>query len=600
MHDLEQLLANFNPSSSFPEQHRLYSKTRKLLKKGDAPAHFTPIRIAMIGSGTFQAVAQLLRLHLLAAGIAPTIFEGEYNNFRQEALNPNSALFTFQPDIVIIITDHRDLMTLSALKPGVDITALAQEELSTWAMIWQSIATHAQCPIIQNNFDTPELRDFDQLETRVAHSQGHYIRRLTLMLAEQLPANVILHDLDYLTSYHGKRNWYDPRYYFHAKQACALNYAATYAASLTRLIKVQTGKVRKCLVLDLDNTLWGGVIGDDGLSGIELGQGSPVGEAHLALQHYASTLKKRGVLLAVCSKNDVENAKLPFTDHPDMHLGLADIACFVANWHPKPDNLQKIATELNIGLDSLVFVDDNPAEREIVRQFLPQVAVPEMPQDPAYYVRILNELAYFEPLTFSAEDGQRTEMYKANQARKAAQLSTQDMGDFLKSLKMEAIIRPFQDADIERVAQLIARSNQFNLTTRRHDKETLERFRAADDYLTLSVRLKDRFGDNGLIAVWIGKVDTHNSTLEIDTWLMSCRVLSRGVEQHLMNIVVDACKQHNIQTVHGVYIPTKKNGMVASLYEKLGFTTVETTDNIQRSTLDVANYTAFETAIHNC
>jgi FkbH-like protein len=325
-------------------------------------------------------------------------------------------------------------------------------------------------------------------------------------------------------------------------------------------------------VLDLDNTLWGGVIGDDGLAGINLGQGDAIGEAFVAFQRYAKTLAQRGVILAVCSKNEDVNAREPFEKHPEMVLKLEDISCFVANWEDKAANLRRIAQELNIGLDALVFVDDNPAERALVRQLLPQVATPEIPTDPADYIRAVAQHRFFEVISLSNEDFQRTEMYRANAQRKQTASDVGDLNDFLRSLEMRAWVGPVGDLEMDRTVQLIGKSNQFNLTTRRYSEGDIQAMLADSAWETRVIKLADKFGDNGLISVLLSRAE--GDTLLIDTWLMSCRVLKRGVEQMALNHLAELALSRGLKSLTGEYIPTAKNVLVLNHYADLGFTQV--------------------------
>jgi len=325
-------------------------------------------------------------------------------------------------------------------------------------------------------------------------------------------------------------------------------------------------------VLDLDNTLWGGVIGDDGVAGIHLGQGDPLGEAYVSFQRYAKALSERGVILAVCSKNEELLAREPFEKHPEMVLRWDDFSCFVANWEDKVTNLKRIAQQLNIGLQSMVFVDDNPAERDLVRQFLPEVAVPELPEDPAEYAAALERYRYFEVAALSAEDFQRREFYRANLERQQALGSHASLDEFLRSLDMRARVGPIREADLERSVQLIGKSNQFNLTTRRHTSAEVLHMMASPDWVTFTVTLSDRFGDNGLISVLLAC--QRDEALYVDTWLMSCRVLQRGVERLLLNHLVAAARQRGLQRIRGEFIPTAKNKLVQNHYQELGFSLV--------------------------
>jgi FkbH-like protein len=326
----------------------------------------------------------------------------------------------------------------------------------------------------------------------------------------------------------------------------------------------------KCLVLDLDNTLWGGVIGDDGLEGIVLGQGNAVGESYVAFQQYAKALTQRGVVLAVCSKNDEANALAPFAQHPEMVLKRNDIAVFTANWQDKASNLRNIAEQLNLGLDSLVFADDNPAERALIRQELPMVAVPEMPEDPADYVETVAAAGYFETIAVTEEDRARAQQYQANAAREAAKSSATDMPAYLRSLEMKLLWRKFDRVGLARITQLLNKTNQFNLTTRRYTEAEVLAILQKPNTLTMQLRLTDRFGDNGIIGLLIGDLNSRKM-LVMDTWLMSCRVLGRQVEEATLNVLAEQAKIMGADGIEGVYLPTKKNGMVRDHYQRLGF-----------------------------
>lgn len=576
---MTMLKRDYDPVWSFADQqqlHKLFSSAKQAIT--ETPQGLKRLKIAVIGSTTLTQLAWLLELNLLAAGWLAEVYEADYGVFRQEVLDASSGLYAFQPDILFMLTGHRDVLIQPDMSWSASDAALhAEREFNTWLQLWETYYRNTGHIIIQNNFDLSDSRLFGNLEARIPGSQNNFLKRLNLLLENSLPDYVLLHDLDYLSAYHGKKHFNDPRFYFYSKQQCSFEVLPAYAASLTAIVRSQYGMIRKCLVLDLDNTLWGGVIGDDGLEGIVIGEGTPEGEAYLTLQQYAKSLKDRGILLAVCSKNTHEIAREPFLSHPDMALKLDDIACFVANWEPKPDNIRKIAHQLNIGLDSLVFVDDNPAERAIVRQVIPEVAVPDLPNDPSLYIRSLVEGSYFEPIAFSDEDRMRTRFYLENNKRDELAQAATNIDDFLIRLQMVATICPFNELDLDRVTQLVARSNQFNLTTRRYTRAELQAIMSDPQYVTRSVRLADTFGDNGLISVLIGQHT--EDELELDTWLMSCRVLSRGVEQHLRNHLVEYAQRTGVTTIRGSYIPTKKNGLVEHHYEKLGFTPAQARDD---------------------
>ncbi len=392
---------------------------------------------------------------------------------------------------------------------------------------------------------------------------------MNLALQDAAPPYVTIHDVDSLSAAAGRWSWADERFYYHAKLPCAPEHLVAYAHSVAAVIGASRGKSKKALVLDLDNTLWGGVIGDDGLAGIRCGHGDAEGEAFLAFQQYADALRRRGVILAVCSKNDEKIAREVFEKHPEMCLRAEHISCFMANWEDKATNIRRIAEQLEIGTDSMVFVDDNPAERALVRRFLPEVAVPELPEDPAGYIQAIERHAYFQTISLGTEDLRRSEMYRANGLRRSAESAAADIGDFLRSLEMKARVEPVTGAALERVAQLIGRSNQFNLTTRRHSAADLTRMAQSPEWLTRTISLRDCFGDNGLISVVLARIA--NREMIIDTWLMSCRVLKRGVEQFALNTLCETARERGVEWILGEYIPTRKNGLVRDHYANLGF-----------------------------
>ena len=404
---------------------------------------------------------------------------------------------------------------------------------------------------------------------RQAASRANYLQRLNRLLAEQAPPFVILHDVNSLVAEAGAATWFDPRFYYEFKMPCGADSLPVYAYSVVSLLRALRGRSKKVLAVDLDNTLWGGVVGDLGPGGIVFGQGSGEGEAYVAFQAYLRDLSQRGVVLAVCSKNDPDKAREPFKRRPDMILKLADFASFAANWDNKADNLRRIADELNLKLDSFVFVDDNPAERALVRRFLPEVAVPDMPEDPAAYVPAVARYRYFETTSFTREDAARTRFYAEDSRRRELAASSADLDSFLKSLAMRMQVSPIHELNIERATQLINKSNQFNLTTRRYTLAEIRAIVADREWRTLTFSLQDSLGDNGLICVILAR--KQEETLSIDTWVMSCRVLQRGVEQFVRNELVSLAVQEACTGVSGTFLPTAKNALVANLYQQLGF-----------------------------
>jgi FkbH-like protein len=585
--DLAQALPRFIvPGLDYTSAGSLHRVLRQVAQH--ARTHDRRTKIAVLGSFTTHQLVSLFELYLGAGRVAAEVYEADYGTFRQELLDPESELYRFEPDVIVLATSGRDLghrPELGADRPAVQ--RKVEAELADWTLLWRTAHERLGCQIIQNNFDTPPWRTLDNLEMRHPASLGRYVTLINLALQDAAPPYVTIHDIDHLSATWGRWEWGDERFYHHAKLPCSPEHLVDYAHSLASLILAQLGVVKKCLVLDLDNTLWGGVIGDDGLGGIRLGQGDPESESFVAFQRYVKGLRLRGVILAVCSKNTDSIAREVFQKHPEMVLRLDDIACFVANWDDKASNLARIAEQLNIGLNSLVFVDDNPAERAIVRQLRPEVAVPELPLDPSGYVMALERQRYFQPLALSTEDLKRTDYYLADSARQAAESTAEDLDAFLQSLEMTARIGPIEPATLDRSAQLIQRSNQFNLTTRRHSAADLQAMMSDPSWVTRTVSLRDRFGDNGLISVLLAKIV--GAVLEVDTWLMSCRVLKRGVEQFLLNHLCEFAGAKGLRAVRGEYIPTAKNGLVRDHYANLGFTQL---------TLDDSGHTTWELRLH--
>ncbi len=513
----------------------------------------------------------MLEIFLLAHGIQPTFYESEYNRYSEDVMFENPELWEFKPEIVYLHTTWHNVSQFPELLEGdAEVEQRLREEVGRFEAIWEKIQAKLGALVIQNNFDLPSLRPLGNLEGSAAYGRINFLMRLNAEFANfaRTHSRFLIHDIHYLSAQVGLNAWFEPMYWYSFHTALSPTATVALAQSLAAMVKSVYGKSKKCLVLDLDNTLWGGVIGDDGVQGLVLGRDNPMGEAFQSFQRYAKQLQRRGVLLAVCSKNEPETAPLGFT-HPDSILKLEDFSAFKANWNPKPDNIREIAFELNIGLDSFVFVDDNPAERALVAAQLPEVAVPEVGSDVTRYADVLEQERYFEVDKIVREDLSRGSYYTANVKRNVNQGKFKDYGEFLTSLEMVAEIAPFSPVYLERIAQLINKTNQFNLTTRRYTGAEVEAMAKDSQCLTLYGRLTDKFGDNGLVSVLIGRVA--RETLEIDVWLMSCRVLKREMELAMFDTLIEQCQARGIRKIIGVYIPTKKNPMVAGLYGELGF-----------------------------
>ena len=560
-----------------------------------------PVRLAVLGSATLAHLHASIRVAGLRRNIYVTTYENDYGQYLQELLAAHSGLHKFKPDAVLFAFDAYHLTQgLHAALTAADADAALADTLPRTEKCWALAKTAFACPVMQQTVLDVFPAVMGSNEHRLPGSRSRFVARLNEALRVAADAHgVDLVAVDDAARADGLGAWHDPALWHRSKQEVTPARAPTYGDLVGRIIAARQGRSYKCLVLDLDNTLWGGVIGDDGLDGIVLGQGSPLGEAFAALQSYARALSQRGVILAVCSKNDEENALAPFERHDDMVLRRKDIACFVANWQDKASNIRAIAADLNIGLDSLVFLDDNPFERNLVREELPMVAVPEVPDDdPGRVPAVLADAGYFESLGITAEDLERTAQYQENRAREELRASVTDMDGYLRALEMRMVWNRFDSMGQSRVVQLINKTNQFNLTTRRHTDADVAAIMADPRAFGLQIRLLDRFGDNGIIAIVIGRL-TEPGTVTIDTWLMSCRVLGRGVERTTLNLVAAQARALGAARLVGEYVPTKKNGMVREHYTKLGFTPLAMqADGSSTAVLDLSQFTPEPTFIH--
>jgi FkbH-like protein len=541
-----------------------------------SPACLPEFRLALVGSCMVEHLLAPLRVAAARRNIMLATHVGDFGQYRQEIMYAGSELYRFTPDFVLIAPERKELIgdiPLGASAEQVD--GAIERAVANLVDLWRVARAQSKATIIQQSIIDTGYPLFGSMDGAVPGSPRALAGKLNRALQQAAGAEGVLFlDLDAWIENHGRDSWHDRGRWYHAKQLIAPAAAIFFADLVVRLLCASQGRSSKCLVLDLDNTLWGGVIGDDGLNGIVLGQGSGAGEAFVAFQHHIRQLSQRGVILAVCSKNDLEVAQSAFRDHPEMVLRLGDIAVLVANWTDKAANLRQIAAQLNIGTDSLVFFDDNPAEREIVRQNLPEVVVLEVPDDCVDFVRCLAESGYFESTAFTDEDRNRAQQYHANAARGALEATSTDLDKYLESLGMELVISPFAEVDMPRIVQLTNKTNQFNLTTQRYSLEQMRHFATIPGAVTLSFRLLDRFGDNGLISVIVA-VPESSTRLRIDTWLMSCRVLGRQVENAVLNQLVHQAGDLGFTEIVGEYIPTPKNGMVKDLYGRLGFTQFE-------------------------
>lgn len=534
-------------------------------------------KIAVLGGSTTSDIVKMLELFLLNYGVEPSFYESEYAQYFQDAMFPPKELLEFQPDIVLIHTTNRNVTNYPLVTDTPEqVQKKLQAELEKFQAMWKNIRETFHCPIIQNNFEMPLYRLMGNRDCWDFRGRGNFLTRLNMAFYDyaQSHESFYIHDINFLSADYGLKEWSNPLYWNMYKYAMCFEAIPSFAFHLSHIIKSIFGKNKKALALDLDNTLWGGVVGDDGVDGIEIGQETGVSQSYYEFQQYLKEVKSLGVVLTVCSKNDHENA-IAGLNHPEGVLRPDDFIVIKANWDNKHQNIAQIASDLNILADAIVFLDDNPAEREIVRTQLPGVAVPSM-NSVEEYITTVDRSGFFEVTAFSEDDLKRNEMYKNNVLRSAQIASFGDYNEYLRSLEMRAVIDDFVPVYLARITQLTNKSNQFNLTTRRYTTAEMEEVYHSGDYIRLYGKLIDKFGDNGVVSVVIGR--KNGDALDVDLWLMSCRVLKRNMEQAMLDTLVGKCQQAGISKIHGYYYPTAKNHMVEKLYETFGFSLIRQDD----------------------
>lgn len=545
--------------------------------------------IAILGGSTTAEIKNILELFLLNIGIKPNFYESEFNKYFEDAVFDNQQLEEFKPDIIYIHTTNKNIVSYPIMSNTVeDIEVSLQNEMLKFSRIWSSLAKY-DCAIIQNNFELPQTRLLGNLDAYDHRGSVSYVNKLNTLFAQEANArtNLYINDINYLAAQLGLSNWFDKNMWYSYKYALSYEAIPHLAKNISVIIGAIFGRLKKCMVLDLDNTCWGGVIGDDGLNGIVIGKETAIAEAYTEFQQYAKSLKERGVTLAVCSKNDINNAKEGFT-HPDTVLINEDFAAFEASWDPKHSNIVKISETLNLGLDSFIFIDDNPAERQIVRSNLSMVSVPDIGDEIINFIDHVDKNHYFETVSISADDLKRSEFYQNNTKRLKQEFSFTDYGEYLTSLSMNAEIKQFTQVYLDRIAQLINKTNQFNLTTKRYTLAEVESITKEANYLTLYGKLEDKFGDNGLISIVIGRLD--GEECHIDLWLMSCRVLKRDMEYAMLDKLVAQCHTAGVKKIIGYYLPTEKNKMVSMLYKDFGFDNISSDESSSTWSMDVHTY----------
>lgn len=546
----------------------------KKLSKTDASA-LPQYSLAVLGDCATQHLATALRGYGVSVGIRLNVFDADYDQIDAQVMAPDSELYRFAPQGVLLQMCTEKLQEAFYDRLPEARASFAEDTYARIRQIWSRIGSRIPATVLQCNFPLIDDGVFGQFGNKTEQSFLFQQRKLNYLLMQgcQEAKNTFLIDLDALQTALGRSTFADPKLYYVAKMPISLAALPAAAKLVVDVVRSLQGTVKKCLVLDLDNTLWGGVIGDDGLSGIQIGE-LGTGHAFSDFQKWLKELKNRGILLTVCSKNNEDTAKEPFEKHPEMVLRLEDFSMFVANWEDKARNIRTIQQALNIGMDSMVFLDDNPFERELVRTMIPEITVPELPEDPALYLQYLRGLDLFETASYSREDAGRTEQYREKAQRAAFEAAFQSYDDYLEALQMRASAAAFDPFHYPRIAQLTQRSNQFNLRTVRYTEAEIEALAQDDSRIGLYFTLKDKFGDHGLISVVVLEKQPED-TLFISEWLMSCRVLKRGMEEFIVDKILSVAAQQGFRRVVGEYIPTPKNAMVKDLYEQLGFARLE-------------------------
>lgn len=544
---------------------------RELQKACKKEAGGKEIRLAVLGNCATQFFSQAVKGYGRLSGLNLTVFDADYNQIATQLLNPSSEVYGFGADKILIWLCTEKIYEEYLAEEVSLRNAFAETYMQKIQHYWDLIENNSKAQILQMNFFEIDDKALGNYSSKMDFTFIYQIRKLNYLLAEAEAKNGKVYPVDALSLQLnlGRDFFFDAALYYHAKMSVSMDALPYLAKAVIDVVNAMNGKIKKCVILDLDNTLWGGIIGDDGMGGIEIGE---YGKGHVFtnLQRWIKQLKDCGIILAVCSKNEADIAREPFEKHEEMILRLADISIFVANWNDKASNIKMIQESLNIGMDSIVFLDDNPVERNLVKEKCPDIEVPELPKDPALWLDFLQRKNYFETASYTGSGSDRTKLYQREFERKSHQQSFETIDDYLQNLMMEGRAKAFEPVKYPRIAQLTQRTNQFNLRTVRYTEDDIKRLAEDKGFITLYYTLKDKFGDYGLVSVVILK-KTSEKELFVDTWLMSCRVFKRGMEEFVMNHVVQTAKENGFETISSQYIPTKKNQMVKDIYEAMGF-----------------------------
>ncbi len=566
------MIVYFTQQKIFLQMERMLMYTFKDLRKNsNQKPTGNSRRLAMLGNVSTQFLSVAIRGYAVLENLPLEVFDTDYNQIEAQLLDPVSEVYGFSPDSILLWLGTDKLYEEFLDLPLEARSGFAETIMSKITMYWELISKNCKANILQMNFTEIDDKALGNYSAKADTAFAFQIRKLNYLLEGAMSKQNNVYPIDLLSVQiqFGTEKFYDAPLYYNAKMTISTDALPFAAKTVIDVLKALSGRIKKCVVLDLDNTLWGGVIGDDGMENIEIGE---LGRGHVFtdFQRWLKQLKECGIILCICSKNNEDTAKKPFEEHDEMILRLSDIALFVANWEDKASNIRLIQKTLNIGMDSMVFIDDNPFERNLVRQMIPEIEVPELPEDPALYLGYLQQQNYFETASFTGAGSDRTKLYQAEFERTKLMMSFDSIDGYLESLEMEGEAKPFEESKYSRIAQLTQRSNQFNLRTVRYTESDIQNIANDKDYLTIYYNLKDKFGDHGLVGVIIMKKRS-DTELFIDTWLMSCRVLKRGMEEFIVNQLIKRAKANGFKKVYGEYISTPKNSMVKDIYKTMGF-----------------------------
>lgn len=568
MYDTQYLLSH---------RDELISKKRNIKRELLLQDNLIEKRIAILSGSTIGEIRNILELFLLSYGIKPVFWIGDYNRYYEDAMFENKSLTSFEPEVIYIHTTNKNI----DIYPSISDKVQEKDEklisvYSKYEQIWTALLSKYQCPLIQNNFELLPYRIMGNADAYLPNGKTRFINELNIKFCDyaEKTGSFYINDINYIASYFGIEKWSDTSSWCLYKYALCLDAVPLLCLNIANIIKSIFGKNKKAVILDLDNTLWGGVLGDDGVENIELGEETPTGRAHTIFQQYLKELSDIGILLNICSKNDFNNAEKGF-EREACILKKEDFTSLEINWNNKHENIEKIAREINLLLGSLVFIDDNAVERDIVKNYLPEIEVPEM-TSPEDYIKNIDQMGYFEVTSLSNDDINRKRYYDAEIKRQQYSVSFQSYSEYLMSLQMTARIGSFDGDTLERVTQLINKTNQFNLTTQRYSQADVEKLVYSNKHITIKADLEDKFGNNGIVSALIARIDKGTAIIEL--WVMSCRVFKRDLEFAVFDDLVLVCKEKGIEVIRGIYRPSKKNLIVKDFYSELGFTKVSEND----------------------